>query len=79
MALSAGSGGAPVEAIRPTAESVCGQLELLSQCETDHETVLRWLQELLEQLMLAQQLTLDFDCATRHDAEARTLRGPEGT
>ena len=59
-----------VQAIRSTAERVCEQLELLSQCETEHETVLRWLQELLEQLLLAQQLTLDFDCATRHEAEA---------
>ena len=58
------------EAIRRSAKRVCEQLELLSQCHTDHETVLLFLQELLEQLMLAQQLTLDFDCATRHEADA---------
>ena len=57
-------------AIRRTADGVCEQLQLLSQCETDHETVLRWMQELLEQLLLAQQLTLDFDCAARHEADA---------
>ena len=59
-----------VAAIRRAAADVCEQMELLSQCATDHETVLRSLQELLEQLLLAQQLTLDFDCASRHEAEA---------
>jgi hypothetical protein len=44
-------------------------LVLLSQCETDHEDVLRAIQRLVEELMLAQQLTLDFDCATRHASE----------
>ena len=51
------------------AERVCQQLLLLSQCETEHETVLHAMQELLEELQLAQQLTLDFDCAARHEAE----------
>jgi hypothetical protein len=44
-------------------------LVLLSQCETDHEQVLRAIQRLVEELMLAQEMTLDFDCATRHAAE----------
>lgn len=45
------------------------ELVLLSQCEADHEDVLRGIQRLVEELMLAQQLTLDFDCATRHAAD----------
>ena len=61
------------DAIRREAERVCAQLELLSQCETEHESVLRAMQVLLEELLLAQQLTLDFDCAARHpDEEARS-------
>jgi hypothetical protein len=45
------------------------ELVLLSQCETDHEDVLRMIQALVEELMLAQEMTLDFDCATRHAAD----------
>ena len=57
------------ERLRRDADQLCDQLVLLSQCETDHETVLRSMQELLEELLLTQQLTLDFDCAARHEAE----------
>lgn len=45
------------------------ELVLLSQCETDHEDVLKAIQSLVEELMLVQQLTLDFDCEARHAAE----------
>jgi hypothetical protein len=57
------------ERIRRDADRLCHELVLLSQCETEHETVLRSIQSLLEELLLAQQLTLDFDCAARHQDE----------
>jgi hypothetical protein len=57
------------KAIRRDADRLCEELVLLSQCEAEHETVLRTIQSLLEELLLAQQLTLDFDCAARHEAE----------
>jgi hypothetical protein len=50
------------------------ELVLLSQCETDHEHVLKAIQRLVEELMLAQQMTLDFDCATRHADEEPEAR-----
>lgn len=57
------------ECLRRDVDILGEGLVLLSQCETDHETVLRSIQSLLEDLLLAQQLTLDFDCASRHEAE----------
>lgn len=57
------------ERIRRDADVLGEELVRLSQCETDHETVLKSIQSLLEELMLTQQLTLDFDCASRHEAE----------
>ena len=57
------------ERLRRDAEALADELVLLSQCETDHETVLRSIQRLLEEVLLTQQLTLDFDCAARHQDE----------
>lgn len=57
------------ESIQRDAELLGLQLVRLSQCETDHQTVLRSIQEMLEELLLAQQLTLDFDCSALHEAE----------
>ena len=58
------------ESIRRDARSLGDELVRLSQCHTDHETVLRLIQTLLEDLLMAQQLALDFDCATRPETEA---------
>ena len=41
------------------------KLILLSQCEVDLEQPLRALQDLLEELALAQRLITEFDCAQR--------------
>lgn len=56
--------------IRTHATTLGEELVRLSQCETEHETVLMAIQGLLEELLLAQQLTLDFDCVARHEAES---------
>ena len=60
--------------IREDAARLGEELVLLSQCETDHEDVLRMIQALVEELMLAQEMTLDFDCATRHATEEPEAR-----
>ncbi len=55
--------------LRRLALTLGDELIRLSQCETDHETVLKTIQLLLEEVLFTQQLTLDFDCAARHEAE----------
>lgn len=57
------------EQIQRDADILCEELVRLSQCETDHETVLKAIQRLLEELLLVQQLTLDFDCAALYESE----------